>query len=95
MILLVPLLPHWHYLAIKMTGLHTALGWNLRRPNFFNLDILMQLWNALLAPHGDSAPFRDHRDLYSTIDATLIGGVPWESFNITYNGPKPESNTPA
>ena len=60
-----------------------------------NLDFLMQLWHASLARHGDSAPFRDHQDLYSTIDATPIGGVLWESFNITYNGPAPESNAPA
>ena len=61
-----------------------------------NLDFLMQLWHASLVHHGDSAPFRDNRDLYSTIDATLIGGVLWQSFNITYNGPELESNnTPA
>ena len=60
-----------------------------------NLDFLMQLWHASLVQHGDSAPFRDHRDLYSTIDATPIGGVLWESFNITYNGLVPESNVPA
>ena len=61
-----------------------------------NLDFLMQLWHASLVHHGDSAPFKDHRDLYRTIDATPIGGVLWESFNITYNGPELESNnTPA
>jgi hypothetical protein len=60
-----------------------------------NLDYLLQLWHASLLRHGDSAPFKDHQDLYSTIDATPIGGVLWESFNITYNGPAPEINAPA
>ena len=60
-----------------------------------NLDFPMQLWHASLVRHGDSAPFRDHRDLYSTINATPIGGVLWEGFNITYNGPEPENNAPA
>ena len=60
-----------------------------------NLGFLMQLWHASLVRHGDSAPFRDHQDLYSTIDATPIGDVLWESFNITYNGPEPENNAPA
>lgn len=52
-----------------------------------NADILLQLWAASLVRHGDSPPFSDHHDLYDTIDATPIGGVPWQSATLTYNGP--------
>ncbi|KAJ7208199.1 hypothetical protein GGX14DRAFT_365468 [Mycena pura] len=32
-------------------------------------------------------PFRDHRDLYETIDATQQGHVPWQKFEVKYDGP--------
>jgi hypothetical protein len=44
-----------------------------------------------LAPHGDSPPFLNHNDLYETIDAIPVGGVPWQSFTFTYEGPKPDN----
>jgi hypothetical protein len=52
-----------------------------------NADILLQLWAASLACHGDSPPFSNHQDLYDTIDATPIGGVSWQSATLMYNGP--------
>jgi hypothetical protein len=52
----------------------------------------MQNWAARPESEGDP-PFADHDDLYHTIDATEIGHVPWQSFDITYNGPIPAGDT--
>jgi Plavaka transposase len=54
-----------------------------------NIDILLHLWAASLAQHDDSPPFLNHQDLYDTIDATPIGGVPWQSASLSYDGPLP------
>jgi len=54
-----------------------------------NIDLLMQLWAA-----SGEAPFNNHDNLYDKIDAIPIGGVPWQNFAVTYNGPKPETNIP-
>ena len=54
-----------------------------------NIDQLLELWTA----SGD-APFVNHTDLYETIDAIPIGGVPWQSFSVTYNGLRPGTNVP-
>jgi hypothetical protein len=55
-----------------------------------NIDILLQLWAASLASHGEPPPFSDHQDLYNTIDATPIGGVPWQNVTLSYDGPRLE-----
>lgn len=59
-----------------------------------NVDILLHLWAASLAPHDDSPPFLNHQDLYNTIDATSIGGVPWQSATLSYDGPLPDQPPP-
>jgi hypothetical protein len=61
-----------------------------------NFDTLSKLWAASLAQHGDSPPFASHSDLCKTIDATPIGGVPWRSIALSYNGmrPEPPNNAP-
>lgn len=51
-----------------------------------NFNILSQLWAASLAPHNADPPFLNHSDLCKTIDATPIGGIPWQSITLTYNG---------
>jgi hypothetical protein len=40
------------------------------------------------------SPFSDHQDLYDTIDAIPIGGVPWQSHTFNYEGLKPEHDIP-
>lgn len=55
-----------------------------------NIDTLLQLWAATLVQHGDTPPFSNHEDVYSTIDATPIGGVPWQSLAFSHNGARPE-----
>jgi hypothetical protein len=49
-----------------------------------HIDELLQNWGS--RPGADDPPFANHRDLYDTIDATEIGNVPWESFNVSWSG---------
>ena len=56
-----------------------------------NIDILCTLWAASLDELGADPPFTSHCDMYSTIDAIPVGGVPWQSATFTYDGPRPES----
>jgi hypothetical protein len=55
-----------------------------------NIDFLLQLWAASMAGHNESPPFSNHQDLYDTIDSTSIGGIPWQSISLSYNGPPQE-----
>ncbi|KAG6823690.1 hypothetical protein H0H92_009346, partial [Tricholoma furcatifolium] len=49
-----------------------------------NIDALLQIWAA---QHPDNGPpFQNSDDLYSQIDATPIGGVPWQCFAVRFNG---------
>lgn len=59
-----------------------------------NIDILLRLWAASLAQYDGSPPFLNHRDLYNAIDATSIGGVPWQNATLSYDGPLPDQPPP-
>ena len=63
-----------------------------RKMSAADIDFLCQLWAASLAPHHDSPPFSNHQELHRTIDATSVGGVPWQSVSFSYDtdGPQPE-----
>ena len=52
------------------------------------IDKILRLWAASLAPHDDNPPFKDHRELYDTIDATSIlsGDAEWKTFNLHFCG---------
>lgn len=56
---------------------------------------LMNLWAASLLKHGDVPPFADNADLEQVIDATALGGIPWQSFTVRYNGARPDGNVPS
>lgn len=49
-------------------------------------DYLLNLWATTLLKHGESPPFADHQDLYTTIDSIPLGGVKWQGFSCTYSG---------
>ncbi|KZP02250.1 hypothetical protein FIBSPDRAFT_703416, partial [Athelia psychrophila] len=57
------------------------------------IDKLFRLWgdHATSSGTGGKAPFANHQDLYSAIDSTPVGDVPWQSFNLSYSGVFPES----
>ncbi|KAJ7246229.1 hypothetical protein C8J57DRAFT_1523787 [Mycena rebaudengoi] len=58
-----------------------------------HIDELMQNWASRSS--DVPPPFANHQDLYNTIDATDIGHVPWQSFNVSYNGARtPGDETP-
>lgn len=59
-----------------------------------DIDCLLKLWGASLAAHGEAPPFRNHKDLYSTIDSIPLGDVAWESFSLRYNGTQPDDEVP-
>lgn len=57
------------------------------------IDELMDIWAATLLEAGvdRSPPFRDFKDLYSSIDAAMPGSlaIPWKSFAARYDGDLP------
>jgi Plavaka transposase len=53
---------------------------------------LMDIWAQV---GKSSPPFANKDDLYDTIDATKIGGVPWQSFSASYAGPMPDGPVPS
>lgn len=61
-----------------------------------DIDFLLGLWAASLAPHGANPPFRNHRELYDIIDSIEAGNVPlWKSFKLYYTGERPDSDIPS
>jgi len=58
------------------------------------IDSILHLWKASLEQHGDIAPFKDHQELYATIDATPLGDTSWDSFNLHFSGEIPEGEPP-
>ncbi|EIW83868.1 hypothetical protein CONPUDRAFT_119271 [Coniophora puteana RWD-64-598 SS2] len=59
-----------------------------------HINILCRLWALSLVKHHDNPPFLSHKQVYDTIDASTLGEVPWQTFSVTYNGPKPVRNAP-
>src|SRR5882672_6816651 len=60
-----------------------------------NIDILLSLWAESLVAHNDSPPFINHKDMYSAIDSTPLGDVPWEHCSCKYSGEKPTGDVPS
>lgn len=54
------------------------------------IDDLMDMWGD----HSGTAPFSNHKDVYSTIDSIPIGDAPWESFSVSYSGDLPNGVVP-
>jgi len=50
-----------------------------------NINDLLQIWATTLPP-GQSPPFINKQDMYSSIDAIEDGNAPWASFSISFNG---------
>ena len=58
------------------------------------IDDLLDIVAAMNAAAGGETPFTTHKDLYSTIDATILGDAPWDHFNLNYQG-KTDENSPS
>ncbi|KAN0093226.1 hypothetical protein V8E55_004010 [Tylopilus felleus] len=57
-----------------------------------NIDRLFELWGDPTA--GGKPPFADHKEMYQTIDATLLGDVPWDSIKLKYSGDRLDGAVP-
>ncbi|KAI0669487.1 hypothetical protein C8Q78DRAFT_1070632 [Trametes maxima] len=62
----------------------TELLYSKAKMSAGNINKLLDLWAASLAPHDAPPPFRYSRELYATIDSTSLGTVKWESFDLAY-----------
>ncbi len=60
-----------------------------------DINFILGLWAASLAVHDDEPPFSNASHMYSTIDSTPLGDVPWESICFQYNGAQPVDNVPS
>ncbi|KAI6146976.1 hypothetical protein EDD17DRAFT_1767457 [Pisolithus thermaeus] len=58
------------------------------------IDMLLEIWAALLLESGGQPLFMNHADLYGVIDSTRVGNVRWENFTIQYAGEE-RNNDPA
>lgn len=58
-----------------------------------HINLLLSLWAASLAVHGDEPPFSNATHLYDAIDSIPLGDVSWESFTLRYDGPRLVENT--
>ena len=59
-----------------------------------NIDQYLGIMADLLEVHNDRPPFLNHNDVCDKINSIPIGGVPWQSFTFTYEGPKPTLDGP-
>jgi hypothetical protein len=60
-----------------------------------DIDFILSLWAASLAPHNDEPPFSKATHMYNTIDETPLGDVPWQSFTLQFNGTRPADEVPS
>jgi hypothetical protein len=60
-----------------------------------DIDFLLSLWAASLAPHNDKPPFSKATHMYETIDETPLGEAPWQSFTLHFNGAQPVDDVPS
>ncbi|KAI0704508.1 hypothetical protein C8T65DRAFT_709094 [Cerioporus squamosus] len=60
-----------------------------------NITKLMELWAADVVRYGGQPPFADQADLYATIDAIVLGDVPWSCLKGRYQGTRPAGDAPA
>lgn len=57
-----------------------------------NIDHLLNIWSATLAPHNDEPPIASFRDLHAQIDSIDLGVTSWRSSTIKYQGRRPENS---
>lgn len=59
-----------------------------------NIDALLELWAASVVQYQGHGPFTKTAELYDTIDRTALGGIKWESFQLSYQGDIPDGDIP-
>ena len=70
---------YYHYVTLQSSAAKIAQG--------------LDLWSATCIKHGSAAgaPWRNVKEMYTTIDAIQVGSLPFKSFEFQYTGPKPSS----
>ncbi|SRR6266550_5525592 len=58
------------------------------------INDLLQIWARTLAPDEDP-PFANAQHLYSTIDVTKLGNIPWNSFSLSFKTEEDEEEIDA
>ncbi|KAN0133153.1 hypothetical protein V8E53_008877 [Lactarius tabidus] len=58
------------------------------------IDMIFQLWSTTTNGTPSPSPFKNHKDLYDTIDQTPLGDIPFGSFSLKYNGERPMEEVP-
>lgn len=51
-----------------------------------NIDTLLEIWAQSLAEADGLAPFESHQHMYATIDASVLGDVPWQCLVTGFSG---------
>ncbi|KAJ7312556.1 hypothetical protein DFH08DRAFT_918007 [Mycena albidolilacea] len=59
-----------------------------------NINTALDLWAASVMEFGGTAPWRNPRELYSTIDEIQSGDMPWKTYEMRYSGPLPPGAAP-
>ncbi|KAJ7470119.1 hypothetical protein B0H11DRAFT_1919941 [Mycena galericulata] len=58
------------------------------------INSALDLWAAQVLKYGEDIPWRNARELYSTIDSIQHGDAPWKVHKIRYQGPLPARTPP-
>ncbi|KAJ7884272.1 hypothetical protein B0H13DRAFT_2537445 [Mycena leptocephala] len=59
-----------------------------------HINTALDIWAVSLLKHGESAPWKDARELYTTIDSIQDGQAPWKTYTLRYSGPLPPGTPP-
>jgi len=57
------------------------------------IDVVLDLWAAMVLQLGRQPPFTNHKDLYHVIDNTCVGDVKWKGFNVGFNGEQQDGDS--
>ncbi|KAJ7603070.1 hypothetical protein FB45DRAFT_882434 [Roridomyces roridus] len=58
-----------------------------------NIDTLLEMWALSMAKHNDLGPYQDFKDIYQTIDSTVVGDAPWKCFETEPVDSGPNAST--
>ena len=59
------------------------------------IDHLLNIWAATHVANGQDLLFKDHKNMYATINMTPLGDVAWENFEVQYSGELPNGDIPS
>jgi hypothetical protein len=58
------------------------------------IDEALSQWAAGVMQYGGSAPWKNSKELYASIDAIKHGDSPWKMYTVCYGGPLPPGTPP-